>query len=339
MASDFIFPDSIELREIAQVKMPRLEADRPIFAAMPTREVDDWVVSWEQLDNYMGLQQVRGIDGAPPKIKKTGFKRYLVDPGVYGEFEQIDERELTRRRQIGNLSAPVDISDLVMQAQDKLLQRRLDRIEYIYWTLLTTGTFSVTGPNGSVLHTDAYTTQSFTASVSWATAATATPLNDFRQVKLKHRGISVRLDNAAVAYMNSTTANNMYNNTNNADLYGRRTQGLGTFNSLDQINTLMTGDNLPRLQEYDEGYYDDGGTFHTFIPDNKVVVIGQRPAGQALGEWIYARNANNPGMGPGAYQRVIDRGEDTVPRSIEVHDGMNAAVALYYPSAIVVMSV
>lgn len=350
MATDYIFPTSEELQEIAQDKLPALLAQRPIFDFFPLRDVDDAVVAWEQLDRYTGLQQLRGINGAPQNVKKTAGKRFLMEPGVYGEYSLIDENELKRRRQYGTFNQPVNIEDLVMVEQDKLLQRRLDRIESILWTLATTGTFSIANGTG-VVHTDAFNLQTFSATVTWATAATSTPLLDFRNVQLKARGHSVRFDSTATAVMNRKTMINLLGNTNNADLYGRRTAGLGTFNSPAQINELFAGDDLPKLVVWDQGYLtedDSAGTdtydtvkmdFTPFIADNKVVVFGERPAGVPVGEYLMTRNANNPGLAPGAYMKVIDRGVDTVPRSIEVHDGHDGGPAIYYPSAIVVMSV
>lgn len=339
MTTTYVFPDTQELTLIEQEKLPRLTAMRPIFDIFPLDEVDDSIIAWEQMDSYHGLQQVRGLNGAPAKIAKQGAKRFIMEPGSYGEFEEIDERELTRRRQYGTIDQAIVIDDLVAQAQDRLLERRLDRIEWIGWTLLATGTFSVAGPAGSILHTDAYTTQSFAAPTTWATFASATPLMDFRNAKLLGRGKSVRFDASAKAYMNSTTANNMYSNTNSADLYGRRTQGLGTFNSPEQINQLLLGDNLPQIVEYDETYLDETGTYQLFIPNNKVIVVGTRPSNVPVGRYMMTRNANNPDLAPGAYMKVIDRGVDSVPRSIEVHDGHNGGPALEYPSAVIVMSV
>lgn len=337
--SEFIIPTSAELEAIAQDKLPRLTAQRPCFDWFPTQNADAAVLMWEQKDNYTGLQQIRGMNGEPPKITKVGVKRYLMEPGIYGEHSIIDELELTTRRQYGTFGSPVDISDLVMDAQDQLLQRRIDRIELIVWTLGITGTFSVSGPSGGVLATDSYSTQTFSASVAWSTVATSTPLADFRAVQLLGRGHSVNFGASAKAYMNRVTANNMLANTNNADLYGRRTAGLGTFNSMPQINTLLAGDDLPQVVVYDEGYLNDSGTFVPFIPNNKVLVVGQRPANQPVGNYRFTRNANNPNLAPGPYQKVIDHGTDRVPRLIEVHDGHNGGPVIYYPSAFVAMSV
>jgi hypothetical protein len=332
------FPDAVELRKIEQQKLPRLMAERPIFDVFPIREVNSHLVEWEQQDNYIGLQQVRGLNGAPPKVARIGLKRYAFQPGVYGEFSMIDEIELTRRREMGTFGDQVNIDELVMGEQDRLMLRYLDRIELIGWTLLTTGTFSVSTLLGPILHTDSYTTQTFTAGVAWGTSATATPLADFRQVKLKARGYSVRFDSTAKAFMNSTTANQLYSNNNSTDLFGRRTGGFGTLNSPAQINGLLLGDNLPQIVEYDEGYYDDTGTFQLFIPNNKVIVVGSRPGGTPVAEYLMTRNANNPNSAPGTYTKVVDD-ENDVPRTVAIHNGHNGGPALYFPSAIVLMTV
>jgi hypothetical protein len=320
--------------------MPRLTQDRPIFDIFPIRAVNETMLIWEQYDNFKGLQQVRGYNGEPPRVNPVGLNQYSMLPGVYGEHTPISEHELSVRRAPGTFGTPIDLTELVLQKQDHLLGRRLDRIEQIGWTLLSTGTFSVSSPVGGVLHTDTFPLQTFTASVSWSNFSTSTPLADFSAVQLLSRGRSVDFGAAATAYMNRATFNNLRSNTNAADLYGRRTAGLGTFNNLQGINQLLAGDDLPTVVVYDMGWLDDTtGAFTPFIPTNTVVVVGKRPAGQTVGEYRMTRNANNPDMAPGPYMRVIDLGEMKVPRNIEVHDGHNGGPVLYYGSAIVVLNV
>lgn len=340
--ANFDLPTSAELTEIAQDKIPRLTAQRAGFDIMPMVDQDASILMYDQLDNFTGLQAARGLNGQPPAIAKTGAKRWLIQPGVYGEYEVLDETELTMRRQLGSFATPVNATDLIMIAQDKLLQRRLDRIEKIIWDLFTTGTFSVLGPgpNGViVLHTDTFTTQTFSAIVPWSTPLTATPLADLRAVRLKHRGHSVDFGAGSKAYANQVTINQALSNANPLDLYGRRVTGLATANNLVGVNSLFAQDNLPQITEYDEGYLDDTGTFQPFIPDGIVVLVGQRPAGQKVGEYRMTRNINNPNFAPGPYMRVFDRSEDHIPGSIEVHDGHNGGPALYFGSAIVIMTV
>lgn len=337
MTIDFLYPSSVVLEQINQELAPRLMANRRAFDILPTRNVDAHLLEWDQKDNYLGLQQVRGLNGQPSRVKQTGGKRYQMQPGVYGEFELLDELQLTTRRQWGTFSGSIDVTDLVREAQDKLLQRRLDRIEKMIWDLVIAGTFSV-AEGTSVLHTDSYTTQTFSASVPWATVATATPLADLRAIQLKSRGYSVNFGAQAVAYLNRSTMNALLNNTNATDLYGRRTGGLGTFNSLAQVNQLVAMDDLPTFVVYDDGYLDDSGTFQLFIPNNKVAIVGARRDGDPIGEYRYTRNANNPGMGPGPYMKVVDDPDD-VPRSVVVHDGHNGGAVIYHPAAIVIATV
>jgi hypothetical protein len=251
----------------------------------------------------------------------------------------VDEIELTRRRPLGQFSGSVQISDLVMQRQDQLLGRRLDRIEKIGWDLLTAGTFSVTGPDGMTLHSDTYTFQTASAAVAWATFATATPLKDLRAVQLLSRGLSISLGGNATAYMNRVTFNNMVANTNTNDLAGRRTSGLQSVLTKDEINSVLAGEDLPQIVVFDGGYLDSSGTFQPFIANSKVIIIGKRLDGAAIGNYIYTRNANNLDLSAGPYMKVVDNGDEAVPRLIEVHDGHNGGPIVEFPGAVVILTV
>lgn len=336
----YVYPSNTELQAVEQEKLTVLTADDPIFEILPMVDVDAHQLLWEQKDNYVGLQQIRGLNGQPGSVNKVGAKRYRVEPGVYGEFATINEEDLTARRQWGSWAAPVDISDLVMEAQDQLLSRRLDRIKYIGWTLITTGTFSVSNADGSVAHTDVFSLQTYNAS-TWATGSSATPLADFRAAALLGRGRGVQFNNQARAYMNATTANALFSNTNDADLYGKRVNGLANALGLGDTNEVLLKENLPRVEIYEGGYLDVNGTFQLFIPDNVVAIVGARPGGQLLGDYAMTRNASNPNLAPGPYTAVIDSAEThgRPPRTIEVHDGHNGGPRLYFPSAIIIMDV
>jgi hypothetical protein len=333
----FVYPSNAELQEIAQEKQAVLTQDDPIFGEMPIVEVESHLLEWEQEDNFTGLQQVRGLNNQFGRVKNVGGKRFRMEPGVYGEYAPIDEEELTARRQWGNPLAPISIADLVMRRQDYLLNRRIDRIRYIGWTLLAAGTFSVSNADGTVVHTDTFPLQTYAAGVAWSTVATATPLADFRAIKLKSRGKGCSFGGQAKAYMNQTTFNNFISNTNQSDLAGRRTDGLSTVLSLSMANALLLGEDLPQIVIYDEGYLDEAGAFQLFIPNGKAVVVGRRPGGQKIMDYAMTRNANNPGLAPGAYMDVVESARP--PKHIEVFDGHNGGVRIYYPSAVVIASV
>lgn len=337
MANDFIFPTAIELQTVAQELVPRLAAQRPIFDIFPLREIDSHLLEWEQKDRYTGLQQIRGLNGQPNRVKPIGAQRFLMNPGVYGEFMLIDEVQLTVRRQWGSFNGAINVTDLVREAQDKLLGRRLDRIEQICWALAIAGTFSVLDGN-SVLATDSYTTQTFSAGTAWGTVATSTPLADIRAIQLKSRGYSVDFGAGARMYMNRTTFNQLLSNTNANDMGGRRVTGFQTVNGPQMLNQVLAADDLPSIVIYDQGYMDDNNVFQLYIPNNKVLLVGARRDGDPVGEYRMTRNANNPGLAPGPYMKVIDD-EDDVPRTIQVHDGHNGGPVLFHPAALVVATV
>jgi hypothetical protein len=335
----FAFPSSAELTLIGQDKTPRMIENRLGFQIMPFEESDNHLLEWEQMDNWTGLQAVRGLNGEPTRVKKVGSKKYVMEPGVYGEYSVLDENDLTRRRRLGSFGTPVDVSDLVLAEQERLMGRRLDRQEQVIWALLASGIFTVVGEDGVVRATDAYTMQTFSAGVTWATSATAVPLANFRSVQLLSRGRSVSFGTEAMAVMNRTTFNSLMSNTNANDLFGRRPSGLGTISGLSDVNRVLNMEGLPSIVIYDEGYLDDTATFQLFVPNNKVILIGKRPAGQRIAAFRLTRNANNPDLGPGVYQKTIDRGEHKVPRTIEIHDGANGGPVVFYPGSIVVMTV
>lgn len=335
---DFIYPSAAELTEIAREKEPRMQEGRVIFDILPVRNSEDDIIIWEQKDMYGGLQAVRGLDGAPSRVKPVGSKRYMAEPGVYGEFMTIDEAELTRRRRSAGSLNRVTIDDLVMDKQEQLMSRRLDRLEYIGWQLLIYSTFAI-ARNSIIMHTDKYIGQTYTAGIGWATHGTAEPLQDFRNAQLLSRGKGADFGASATAYVNRTTANDLLANTNAADLGGKKgSLGQSVVTSLSGINTILTGEGLPQIAVYDDGYFanDDGTGFTLWIPNNRFVLVGARPSGQKVGEYRMTVNVNNDDFSPGAYQKVIDHGDKQVPRTIEVHDGHNGGPVMYYPGSVVV---
>ncbi len=334
----FSYPENASLTQIAQDKLPALQQDRRIFEIMPIDTRDSSTIIWEQKDNYTGLQELRGVGGAFPIIRSPGGKQYVERPGYYGEGTVIDEAQLADRRRYGTFGDPVSIDDLVVEQQDLLLQRMLDRIEWIGWQLLTFGYFYVVSRTGLV-HTGSYKIQSYTSLVPWATSATATPLADFRSVKILARGHSTSFGAGAKAYMNQVTANRLLANINAADLYGRRTAGLGTFNNMRQVSELMVGDDLPSIVIYEDGYLDENGAFSPFIPNGKVVVVGPRPSGQAVCQYIMTRNVSEPTMAPGMYMYIKDDRQDGDAPTISVYSSHNGGPIIEYPSSVVVMNV
>jgi hypothetical protein len=340
MIMQLVIPPSFLLRQIEQALVQALTVDDPMFRdVFPFLDFDRSMLTWIQKGNYFGMQQWRGLNNQPPRVSRVGYNQFSAYPGAYGEWTALDEVSMTELRQPDAMDgAPIRVEGLIRECQDMLTIRRLVRMRWVAWTLIATGTYAVLDMKGTVGHQDSYTPRVYAAPVPWSNFSGSKPLFDFSQLPLLARGFSLLLGPQSTAYMNLTTFGNLRQNTNNADLYGRRTQGLGTFNSLDQINQLFLGDGLPKIVLFDDGYLDDTGVFRLYIPDNRVIVVGRRQTGAALGNYLLTRNINNPNFAPGVYAKVIDRIDD-VPREIEVHNGHNGGPALYHPEAIIVMQV
>jgi len=338
MATNYQYPTNSELQLIDREVMLTLTMDDPIFDIMPIVDVNAFDLMWDIPGNVTGLTNLRGLNGQPGNVAALGANRFKVRPGVYGEFMTIDEEEMTTRAQLGTWNIPIDVSDLVRERQDQLIQRRIDRIRVQGWALIANGTFTVLNTHTGITHTDTFDLQDYNAS-TWATVASATPLGDFRAAKLLHRGHGVSFGAGARAYMNQSTFNSMVANTNASDLFGKRTAGLATVLGLTDINNVLLQEDLPQIVIYDEGYLDDTGTFQLFLATGKVVIVGKRPGSQTIADYAMARNANNANVAPGPYDFVKNRTGETVPPTIEVHSGFNGGPRLYYPTAIIDMDV
>lgn len=346
----FAYPTNTDLMLIEQEKLPRLIADRTVFDFFRIVEKRASSVTWDQKDSYLGLQQVRGLNGQPSRVMSLGGRRFEMQPGYYGDWYDLNEQDLTTRRQYGTANTPVDISDLVMEGSEYLQNRFLDRVEYNAWNAVS-GLIQVFD-KGRILHQDVWSPQTYAAAFAWSDPVHSTPLQDMRNCRLLQRGQSASFGSNAKLYINQQQADYAMANTNPADLYGKRTSGLATIMTMDQINVVLAGEGLPQIVVYDEGYLADlapgvdpstlanfRSQFQPFIPLGKGYLIGKRPGNAPVGEYVMTTNINNPDGKPGQYTKIIDKGETEVPRSIQVHNGHNGGPAIMYPGAVVIMSI
>lgn len=345
----FVFPTNAELSLIAQEKMRTMTMDGdPAFKYFPITTKDTDTIAWEIRDNYVDLAQVRGMGGEVPRVRKVGAGRFVVEPGYYGEYQQIDEQEIIRRRKFGTFGDTIDVSDLVVMSQEFLLSREYDRMKNLVWTLLSTGTFSVANIEGQVIHTDTFPLQTYTAPISWSNFASSTPIADFRNILPLGDGKGCTFGGGAAAFMSRNTLNNLLKNTNTGDLRGFLVSNGGAgvninLLPLPQLNQILLAGDLPTVNLYNDGYLASNSAnpqvtaFTRHIPDNKVVVVGYRFDGNPLGNIVQTRNASNQGAQAGPADVVVST--DRPPHILEVYRMNNWGPVVYYPSNIVIMNV
>jgi hypothetical protein len=358
MAISFIYPKSYEVQAIqAEYMQPLMDAD-PIFKIFPLRNRNTAELRWSQDDTGYGLAQFRGMEGEEGKVQRIGRNVTVMETGVFGEYAQVTEKEITERARLDDVgdNLPIDATEIVTEIDQQLMQRSVARKRYNGWQALQ-GNLVLTkpGPNDSITEqVYSYPVQTYSALVPWATFATAKPIIDLQNVVQLAIGRSVDFGAGATMYMTSATANLALNNQNNADLNGRRTQFGATINDINGLNSYFVAQNLPRIVTIDDGYYKSksaaltpGPTnFTKYIPDGKVIIVGKRPGNVPIGEYTLTRNIYR-GYGDGAmgdYRFVKDSsvGLNTpvdVPANLSVHRGHNGGTSLFYSSAVIVMDV
>ena len=358
-ASSFIYPKSRASVQVQSEYIAPLVADNPIFDIFPVRERDVAVVRVTQKDSAYGLQQFRGLDGEPAHVVRTGTNVTEYEPGVYGEFIRITEKEMTERARMDQPDAPMDVSDYVTDARQLLNERSVQRKAANGWAALGGSLLLFKpGPNDTIVQQSyAYNVKTYAPTVPFNQLATAAPIAAFQTVQQYQIGLSVDYGAGATAYLNTVTANTILNNANNADYNGRRGQFGQTLNSLSGINQYWQMQNLPKLVIVDGGYYATrtaainagslaAGNFQKYIPDGRIIVVGARPGNVPIGEYTMTRclpkRAGVGAMGDYAYVADSSIGLNCAvktPPTLEVHQGHSGMPALFYQSAVTVMTV
>lgn len=334
MAQTYAFPTSATLKVIAQVKIAVLTMADPIFKYFPIRTEDSDTVMWEQKDDYRGIQHVRGIGGQFGLVKNVGLNRFAITPGYYGDFKVADEQKLTRLRRPGTFGTAINARQIVLEDQELLLNREIDMLRLMAWSIAQGRFTRVDAATGAVMHTDVFPLQTYQGT-NWFDPLNGTPLADIRAMKPLQRAKGVRFDKTATLFLNTITTNALMNNKNPNDLFGMRSRGGDTANlSLGRLNEIQVENDLPIIAEYDDGYVDEStGLYIPFVADGRGSLFGQRLDGAPLGGLVETINASNPGQAPGPYDDAIE--SLTPPKTITTYRGVNVAPTVEFPGSIV----
>lgn len=336
-----IYPTNAELMMLQAELLPRYADGRLAFDLLPFKETSYAKVILNRPDIFRGLQQWRGLDKPTrtPRDQYNYIGEYCeINPGYWGECDYITERDLTLLAAPGSCREPIDITERVVRMQERLLERRYNRVEYNIWQALAYGTSQAFGEDGKLIHEEVFNIQMITVGIPWSDPDNSTPIQDLRCVRLLGRGTSTNFNNTAKAYMNQVTANCLMSNRNANDLGNLQITAcceLALF-GMNAINMKLTANGLPNLEVYDEGWIDESGNFHPFIPDGKVIVMGVRPGSEPLGNYWLTRNVLGCEVDTGFWQNIHDSCTwGQVPRKISVNDGHNGIPALHYPRGII----
>lgn len=160
-----------------------------------------------------------------------------------------------------------------------------------------------------------------TAAVLWAVSGTAVPVANVRAWKLLFRGSGFVPKNI---YMNQKTYDE-FAETDEVKAYLNGTDSSVLF-MLDGLLTRVLG---LGIIVYDQGYLNDSDVFTPYIPDNRVIIVGEPTVGSpAIGEFTMGPSEYNSLL-PGMFVRLT-HDEDGDPPSFEVIGGYKGLPALYF---------
>lgn len=346
------FPTNAELNEVVQAF--EVDPSQHIGASiLPQAETMYQEVQWDERDADRGLTAPH-VMGADPKVDiRQGSTKRRYTPIPFKETDLLKEDELLRARQLGTMAGTLDLSQEIARIARDRFNKTMARIEKLRWDTLN-GSISI-NENGVVVG-ESFPVQSYSSGDPWSDHAAATPLADFDAMKLMFRGTGASAAGAK-AYMNQATANNLLENQNAADIKGFQNQNYVQLPySVEELNKIMGARGLPEIVVYDEGYINESGTFTLFLPNNKVVVVGKRPAGQNVGDFMSTPSLHNNRGGqpaPGYFSVIEVNGapSETVGNvsmgqlgmgknpKVEITGGIYGGTRLIYPRSVIAMSV
>ena len=341
----YTYPTNVSLDMVTQEYVAQTDKLRG-EQLMSFEDTKTQVVQWDELDAMRGMTSPH-VMGTDPKIDiRQGSKLRQFEPIPFKETDLVKENELLKARQYGTLGGVVNLSEMIARiAKDRVDKNRI-RCEWTRWQAFK-GQLNIV-ENG-VRVNETFPVQSYTPLVTWDNRGTAKILQDVNAIKRMFRGTGASIG-GAVAIGNSTTISAMLENTNNSDLAGFRSENFrNTTYDLADMNKIFAARGLFALEENDEGYIDDNGSFQTWVDDGELLIFGKRPAGQSLGKWLMTptlhRSSNGmpaPGMfeiievngQPSTGSTVVQLGQHKNPK-IEITGGVYGGPVIYYPRSIV----
>ena len=335
-------PTNFEIQQLQMELFPRYLEGRLGLDILPFKSTDKAEIVLNQPDIFKGLQPFRGL-GKPDLHVPNRYNPYgtycKVEPGYWGEHDTVGEEVFTKWADPSSCGAALDISMYTTMIQQRLLERRANRIEYNIWQLLAFGRYTALNAAGAVIFEQSFNIQNLSAGVQWTNYAGSFPLRDFRAIQLLGRGTSTRFDQCARAYMNRVTANHMLSNTNVQDIGRIGLSACCDFQSVERVNQQFLAQGLPQFVIYDQGFVNDNDSFQVYIPDGYVIIVGCRPNNVPVGHYWLTRNAAGCTVKSGFHQMIFDTCDRELPRKVSIHDGHNGGPALEYPRAVVVLRV
>ena len=296
-------------------------------------------IQWDIRGPALGMVPAHSLNTEPSLLDFPVVKTKAMPTAYWSGRHRIGESEILNIRRLGSFGERL-ARGLVVEALNSVRTQVRSRVEYLRWQALQ-GSITVNEngvkftanyeiPNGNKVDVSAG------AGEYW-THDNADPIGDLQAAAELLRGSGA---GDPVVYFNRKVAGYLSRNKAIRDLVSGSALVTGT--GVKQVGDLvmpLVGD-VGRMVQYDKGYRASNGTWTPFIPDNKVILVGQGPASERLGEFASTPNLHNGGMDPmpGEFYKPIDKTGEALP-FYDVLGGIYGMPVLFHPNWIVVLTV
>lgn len=298
------FPTNQELNQVVQA----FEVDPKEYIGkeiLPDNESMYQIVEWDERDADRGLTAPHVMGTDPKTDVRQGSKKHSYTPLCFKETDILKESEILRSRELGTLNGTLDMSREVAKiAKDRFVKTE-GRKEKLRWDTLK-GQISI-NENGVVVE-ETFNVQGYSFTTGWDVLDDATPLRDLNAMKLLFRGTGASAQGAKL-YVSQETANFLLENNNPDDLKGFQNSNFVRVGySVEDVNKILTARGLPEIVVYEGGYIAENGDFKQFLETGDFVLVGKRPAGQSVGDWMSTPSLHNHknGMPAPGYFSIIE---------------------------------
>ena len=296
-------------------------------------------IQWDIRGPALGMVPAHSLNSDPKLMDFPVLKTKAMPTAYWSGRHRIGESDILNIRRLGTFGERL-ANDLVVDAIKTARTQVRTRVEYLRWQALQ-GAVAV-NENGVKFSTNYEIPNANKVDVSdgageYWTHENADPIRDLQEATELFRGTGA---GDPICYFNRKTAGYLSQNKKVRDLVTGSPLVTGT--GVKQIGDLLlplVGD-LGRMVQYDRGYRASNGAWTPFIPDNKVILVGQGPMGERLGEFASTPNLHNGGLDPrpGEFYKPIDKTGEANPY-YDVLGGIYGMPVIFHPNWVVVLTI
>lgn len=290
-------------------------------------------IEYDVLEASTGMTKAHNVGTDPKVVKLPGQTLKRMGTGYWKETYRINEAELLYARQAGTINQRAG-RDLVLKRSLEMDDRLETRLEWLRWQPPVAGQV-VVDENGVKYTVDygipAANKPELAGNAQWSDTVNSDPITNITTWLMLFRGTGAR---GVEAYFNMNVASYLAKNAVIRELLKQTQYAMNlSAENIDKALKLL----FPKLDftMYDEGFVDDNGNFHPFIPDDRFVIRGQGQTNELVMDFastISLHNGTLDNPQPGKFAVIEDESTKQKNPHIDITVGIYGLPRLFHPN-------